>query len=186
MKTCSLSSHIHLPVQSKLNRPTSEPPTHLLPIRTKSRRSSSESRRQTLIIRKFPEEISRERNIFESKVSKPSQRGTGFQRYVILGAASLGLAVLLAGMDDGTKALALGPEGPLMEEFWDNMRRYGLYFLTVSTGVIYTIFQPILELLKSPISAILIITILGGGIFIVSQVLSAMVGVSDFSYDYNY
>ncbi|MCL7040517.1 hypothetical protein MKW94_015663 [Papaver nudicaule] len=88
-------------------------------------------------------------------------------------------------MDD-QKALALGPEGPLMEEFWDNMRRYSLYIVTVSTGVIYTIFQPILELLKNPVTAILIITILGGSFFIISQVLSAMVGVSEFVYDYGY
>lgn len=85
---------------------------------------------------------------------------------------------------DEQKALAFGPEGPLMEDFWDNMRRYGLYALTVSTGVIYTLFQPIWELLKNPISAILVLTIFGGSIFIVSQVLNAMVGVSDFSYEY--
>ncbi|XP_010252743.1 PREDICTED: uncharacterized protein LOC104594228 [Nelumbo nucifera] len=109
----------------------------------------------------------------------------GLSRFVILGAFSLGLAMFIAGMDD-QKALALGPEGPLMEEFWDNMRRYALYILTVSTGAIYTIFQPILELLKNPISAFLIITIVAGSFYIVSQVLSAMVGVSDFTYDYGY
>ncbi|KAE8652901.1 hypothetical protein Csa_022671, partial [Cucumis sativus] len=27
-------------------------------------------------------------------------------------------------------ALALGPEGPLVEEFWDNVRRYAIYALT--------------------------------------------------------
>lgn len=89
------------------------------------------------------------------------------------------------GIDD-QKALAFGPEGPLVEEFWDNVRRYAIYALTVSTGALYTIFQPILELLKNPISAILILAVFGGGLFLVSQVLSAMVGVSDFSYDYGY
>lgn len=93
--------------------------------------------------------------------------------------------MFLMGVGD-EKALALGPEGPLMEEFWDNMRRYAIYALTVSTGVLYTVFQPIYELLKNPISAILVLTIIGGSIFIVSQVLSAMVGVSDFSYEYSY
>lgn len=110
----------------------------------------------------------------------------GNSRFLIIGAVSAGFVLFLMGADD-QKALAFGPEGPLMEEeFWDNVRRYALYALTVSTGAIYTITQPILELLKNPISAILILTILGGGIFIVSQVLSAMVGVSDFSYDYGY
>lgn len=109
----------------------------------------------------------------------------GNSRCLILGAVSVGLVLFLMGADD-QKALAFGPEGPLVEEFWDNVRRYAIYALTVSTGAIYTIFQPILELLKNPITAILILTILGGGIFIVSQVLSAMVGFSDFSYDYGY
>ncbi|XP_073279210.1 uncharacterized protein [Primulina huaijiensis] len=110
----------------------------------------------------------------------------GHSRIVFFGAMSLGLAVLLMGFDDHQKAFALGPEGPLMEEFWDNMRRYGLFVLTVSTGAIYTLLQPIVELLKNPISAILILAIIGGGFFIVSQVVSAMIGLSDFSYDYNY
>lgn len=106
-------------------------------------------------------------------------------RIVIMGAISLGILVFLSGMDD-QKAFALGPEGPLVEEFWDNVRRYGLYALTVSTGALYTILLPIFELLKNPITAILILVILGGGFYIVSQVLSAMIGVSDFTYDYNY
>jgi hypothetical protein len=109
----------------------------------------------------------------------------GNSRVVIIGAVSLGLVLFLMGMD-GQKALALGPEGPLMEEFWENVRRYGLYALTVSTGALYTIFQPIFELLKNPISAVLVLIILGGGIFIISQVVSAMVGVTDFAYEYAY
>ncbi len=100
----------------------------------------------------------------------------------MLGAITVGLGLVLAEQ----KAAALGPDGPLAEEFWDNVRRYALYALTVSTGAIYTITQPILELLKNPISAILVLVILGGTVFIVSQVLSAMVGVTDFTYDYGY
>ncbi|KAI3510328.1 hypothetical protein L1887_17231 [Cichorium endivia] len=107
-------------------------------------------------------------------------------RYLIVGAVSLGFMMLLMGSDDHQMALAFGPEGPLMEDFWDNMRRYGLYALTVSTGVLYAVFQPLYELLKNPISAILVLTILGGGFYIVTQVVSAMIGITEFSYDYNY
>lgn len=107
-------------------------------------------------------------------------------RYVIVGAVSVGMMMLLMSCDDHQKALAFGPEGPLMEDFWDNMRRYGLYALTVSSGVLYAIFQPLYELLKNPISAILVLTILGGGFYIVSQVVSAMVGITEFSYEYTY
>lgn len=102
---------------------------------------------------------------------------------VIMGAVCVGILAVVMSEE---KAWALGPEGPLVEEFWDNVRRYGLYALTVSTGALYTIFRPIVDLLKNPISAILIIALFGGSIFIVSQVLSAMVGVSEFSYDYGY
>ncbi|MFS7977717.1 hypothetical protein Hanom_Chr10g00907301 [Helianthus anomalus] len=66
------------------------------------------------------------------------------------------------------------------------MRRYGLYALTVSSGVLYVVFQPLYELFKNPISAILVLAILGGGFYIVSQVVSAMVGIEDFSYELNY
>ncbi|KAK3433560.1 uncharacterized protein LOC104428156 [Eucalyptus grandis] len=111
----------------------------------------------------------------------------GGSRKVVLGAVSLGIALLLMGFEDHhNKALAFGPEGPLAEEFWENVRRYALYALTVSTGAIYTILQPILELLKNPISAVLILLILGGSTFIVYQVVATMVGVNEFAYDYAY
>ncbi|KAK2993687.1 hypothetical protein RJ640_026143 [Escallonia rubra] len=55
----------------------------------------------------------------------------GYSRFVVLGTLSIGFVLFLMGVDDH-KALAFGPEGPLMEDFWDNMRRYGLYALTVS------------------------------------------------------
>ena len=48
---------------------------------------------------------------------------------------------------NGEGALALGPKGPMVEEFWDNGRRYAIYVLTVSTGAIYTILHFILELI---------------------------------------
>ncbi|KAL3519283.1 hypothetical protein ACH5RR_017432 [Cinchona calisaya] len=118
--------------------------------------------------------------------SESDQSKVGSSNLVFLGALTVGVALFVMGFDDDHKALAFGPEGPLVEEFWENMRRYGLYVLTVSTGVAYTLFQPILELLRNPISAILVIAIFGGSFYIVTQVLSAMVGVSDFSYDYSY
>ncbi|XP_044461492.1 uncharacterized protein LOC123192870 [Mangifera indica] len=108
-----------------------------------------------------------------------------YSRFLLIGAVSVGFALLFMGLDD-QKALALGPEGPLVEEFWENVRRYALYALTVSTGALYTILLPIFELLKNPISAILLLMILGGSIFVISQVLSAMVGVTEFNYDYSY
>ncbi|XP_057765075.1 uncharacterized protein LOC130985915 [Salvia miltiorrhiza] len=105
-------------------------------------------------------------------------------RMVMLAAVSVGVALFVMGFDD-ERALALGPEGPLMEEFWDNMRRYALYALTVSTGALWVLLEPIVELLKNPISALLLVIIFGGGFYILSQVVTAMIGLSDFSYDYS-
>ncbi|KAJ3673072.1 hypothetical protein LUZ60_006446 [Juncus effusus] len=104
-------------------------------------------------------------------------------RWFLIGGASLAITFLLL---DQKEAMALGPEGPLLEEFWDNMRRYALYALTVSTGVIYAVVEPILELLKNPITAILIVVVIAGIGFILSQVVNAMVGNSDFAYTYGY
>ncbi|KAF8082605.1 hypothetical protein N665_0818s0021 [Sinapis alba] len=109
-----------------------------------------------------------------------------WRRQALVTGVSVGLMMALVLGMDGEKAMALGPEGPLMEEFWDNVRRYGLYALTVSTGALSAVFEPIFELLKNPISAVLIVIILGGSFYIVSQVVSAMVGVNEFAYDYGY
>ncbi|KAK9715112.1 hypothetical protein RND81_06G144400 [Saponaria officinalis] len=115
-------------------------------------------------------------------VKKENEMG----RRMVIGGAAL-VMMMMTMMEMGhDKAWALGPEGPLMEEFWENVRRYGLYALTVSTGVLYSVFQPIYELLKNPISALLVIIIIGGTFFIGSQILSAMVGLSDFDYQYAY
>ncbi|EER88230.1 hypothetical protein BDA96_10G142200 [Sorghum bicolor] len=107
--------------------------------------------------------------------------------WALIGGITAGVAVALAlsaGPGAGP-ALALGPpEGPLVEEFWDNMRRYALYVVTVSTGVAYAVLQPIVELLKNPVTALLIVAVLAGSGFLVSQVLNAMVGNSDFIYRY--
>ncbi|KAH0902688.1 hypothetical protein HID58_042191, partial [Brassica napus] len=81
-----------------------------------------------------------------------------WRRYALVSALMM---VLVLGID-AEKAMALGPEGPLMEEFWDNVRRYSVYALTVSTGALSAVFEPIFELLKNPITAVLIFIILGG------------------------
>ncbi|XP_010434835.1 PREDICTED: uncharacterized protein LOC104718734 [Camelina sativa] len=125
-----------------------------------------------------------------SKLEKaPAPQPQGLERHwrhAVVGGVSVGLMMALVLGMDAEKAMALGPEGPLMEEFWDNVRRYGLYALTVSTGALSAVFEPIFELLKNPISAVLIVIILGGSFYIVSQVVSAMIGVNEFAYDYSY
>ncbi|CAK9156816.1 unnamed protein product [Ilex paraguariensis] len=197
MRTIILRSQFHFPKLTNLTPPSANPPFrfHISPtsqLKYPTKQSSSHFSSQSTILPRQNTDI--EKTLIYEVVPK-SQKFSGgeffqvipaeYSRIVILGAVSLGLALFLMGIDD-QKALALGPEGPLMEEFWDNMRRYALYALTVSTGFAYTLFEPIFELLKNPISAILILTIIGGSVFIVSQVVSAMVGVTDFNYEYGY
>ncbi|KAG2248181.1 hypothetical protein Bca52824_087809 [Brassica carinata] len=86
------------------------------------------------------------------------------------------------------KAMALGPEGPLMEEFWDDVRDVTVHRWKSfgTTGALSAVFEPIFELLKNPISAVLILIILGGSFYILSQVVSSMFGVNEFVYEYGY
>ena len=100
--------------------------------------------------------------------------------WALIGGITAGVALALALSVDAGPALALGPEGPLVEEFWDNMRRYGLYTLMVSTGFAWALVQPIYELLRNPITAVLIIFVIVGGAVLTSQVINAMAGNSDF------
>ncbi|CAK8564465.1 unnamed protein product [Lathyrus sativus] len=187
MENLSLKLKLHLPnssnpscsLLSPKNHPLFIKPNKVLNIKnmkqTPSKSSAIKITKQTPVVEDAPRT--------QQQPMKLQVLETGNSRAMVIGAVSVGVLLLLSGMDEH-KALALGPEGPLVEEFWDNVRRYALYALTVSTGAIYTIMVPIFELLKNPITAILIVALFGGGYYIVSQVLSAMVGISDFSYDY--
>ncbi|OAY43441.1 uncharacterized protein LOC110621288 [Manihot esculenta] len=183
MKTSILKSQFYLIGSTSLTNPSAN-----FSIKTKSHLKNPTT---TPTKPNFPRKIlvktrdSRKGIIINQELPKVSANGIS-SRFVVMSAVSVGFVLFVMGMDEHSKALALGPEGPLMEEFWDNVRRYALYALTVSTGALYTIFQPIVELLKNPISAVLIVIIFGGSIFLISQVLSAMVGVTDFTYDYGY
>ncbi|CAH8317190.1 unnamed protein product [Eruca vesicaria subsp. sativa] len=50
------------------------------------------------------------------------------KRYALVSGVSIGLMMALVLGMDAEKAMALGPEGPLMEEFWDNVRRWKLLY----------------------------------------------------------
>jgi hypothetical protein len=61
-------------------------------------------------------------------------------RRFLMGGASLSIAFLIIEFKWHKESMVLGPEGPLVEELWDNTRKYALYTLTVSTRMAYTIF----------------------------------------------
>lgn len=129
-------------------------------------------------------EAAPKKQLHEPAAEEDGGRTCALPTWALIGGITAGLAAALALSAGAGPAAALGPEGPLVEEFWDNMRRYALYALTVSTGVAYTVLQPIVELLKNPVTALLILVVVAGSGFLVSQVLNAMVGNSDFIYTY--
>lgn len=196
MKTCSIKSQVSpflpIPTQPKISPKFS----HLSHITCAHNNNGHYFDSKSCASAKLKMKYMEKKKSHEAKEDDDGQKANSYddssssddslklRRSLVVGGAafSVGLAVLL--MTD--KAWAFGPEGPLLEEFWENVRRYGLYALTVSTGVLYSVFQPIYELLKNPISAVLVVIIIGGSFFIVSQILSAMVGVSDFNYEYAY
>jgi Protein of unknown function (DUF751) len=65
------------------------------------------------------------------------------------------------------------------EDFWANVLRYISYFFSVLLGTAYVAIKPILELLKRPTTAILVI--IGGAAlyFFVSTTVGAMLGMND-------
>ncbi|KAM3208444.1 hypothetical protein ACQJBY_063238 [Aegilops geniculata] len=129
-------------------------------------------------------EARRQQPIEEEAVANRGGRTCELPTWALIGGITVGVAVALALSVDAGPAMALGPEGPLLEEFWDNMRRYGLYALTVSTGFAWALVQPIYELLRNPITAVLIIAVMAGGAVLTVQVINAMAGNSDFVYMY--
>ncbi|EMS64599.1 Peroxiredoxin Q, chloroplastic [Triticum urartu] len=111
----------------------------------------------------------RQQPIEEEAVANGGGRTCELPTWALIGGITVGVALALALSVDAGPAMALGPEGPLLEEFWDNMRRYGLYALTVSTGFAWALVQPIYELLRNPITAVLIIVVMAGGAVLTVQ-----------------
>lgn len=69
------------------------------------------------------------------------------------------------------------------EDFWANVLRYVSYFFSVLLGTAYVAFKPILELLKRPTTAVLVIGAAIGLYYFVSTTVSAMLGVNEYGYE---
>eukprot|EP00803_Ostreobium_quekettii_P006945 evm.model.scf_1246.3 EVM.evm.TU.scf_1246.3 scf_1246:16162-16761(+) len=72
------------------------------------------------------------------------------------------------------------------EDFWENMARYGRFFLSVMVGSVYVMVKPLGELLKRPGTAVLLILALVLGYFFVTNTIQAMLGLSEFQYNAPY
>eukprot|EP00887_Chlorella_sp_A99_P006272 scaffold3.g6272.t1 len=112
--------------------------------------------------------------------------------YLLLLAAALGGWALLgaaaaaaAAVGDGACAAHAAWHAPVLadlaenEDFWGNVLRYVTYFFSVLLGTAYVAVKPILELLKRPTTAVLVVAGLGGLFFFVSFVVRGMLGITE-------
>jgi len=97
-------------------------------------------------------------------------------------------AVLLAGPQSAEAAAAAqnsGVHSPVIGDlaedtaFWSNVLRYVSYFFSVLLGTAYVALKPIVELMKRPTTAVLVILGTGALYFFVSTTVSAMLGLND-------
>jgi type II secretory pathway component PulF len=65
-----------------------------------------------------------------------------------------------------------------MQDFFRNVSRYPRYLISFSLGVFWSLLQPLLPLLKRPLTAIALLGILLGGMAFLSFTLEAMLGLS--------
>lgn len=65
-----------------------------------------------------------------------------------------------------------------MDGFWENVLRYQRYFVTVLLGVVWNVVEPLVLLLKRPLSAIALIGLMVGLLTFVALTLRAMLGLT--------
>ncbi|MBD0346650.1 MAG: DUF751 family protein [Coleofasciculus sp. Co-bin14] len=65
-----------------------------------------------------------------------------------------------------------------MQDFWNNVSRYPKYFIGITLGIFFALFERLKPLLNSPLSAIALLGILISGFFFIIFTLRAMLGLS--------
>jgi len=66
----------------------------------------------------------------------------------------------------------------MFDGFWDNVFRYPRYFITVLLGVFLNTFEPLMPLLKRPITLIAILGFFASTLVFITFTLRAMLGLS--------
>jgi hypothetical protein len=70
------------------------------------------------------------------------------------------------------------------EDFWDNVLRYARFFVTVMLGTVNVMVRPFAGLLKKPVTAVVAIASLVGGVVLLKMTLELMLGMGDQQFDY--
>ncbi|MDF0552452.1 DUF751 family protein [Kamptonema sp. UHCC 0994] len=65
-----------------------------------------------------------------------------------------------------------------MQEFFENVSRYPRYFITITLGIFFFLFEQLRPLLKNPVSAIALISFIIAAFMFVTFTLRAMLGLS--------
>lgn len=64
-----------------------------------------------------------------------------------------------------------------MGDFLNNVSRYPRYFITITLGIFFFLFERLKPLLKNPLSAIALIGVIVSGFIFVTLTLRAMLGL---------
>ncbi|MEA5514887.1 DUF751 family protein [Nodularia sp. UHCC 0506] len=66
----------------------------------------------------------------------------------------------------------------MFDGFWDNVFRYPRYFITILLGVFLNSIEPLMPLLKRPVTLIALLGFFVGTLVFVSLTVRAMLGLS--------
>ncbi|MBS9773268.1 MAG: DUF751 family protein [Trichodesmium sp. St16_bin4-tuft] len=65
-----------------------------------------------------------------------------------------------------------------MQEFFNNVSRYPRYFITITLGIFFFLFDQLKPLLNKPITAIALIGLIIGTFIFLALTLQAMLGIN--------
>ncbi|AFZ59499.1 DUF751 family protein [Anabaena cylindrica FACHB-243] len=65
----------------------------------------------------------------------------------------------------------------MFDGFWDNVFRYPRYLITIVLGIFLNTFEPLMPLLKRPITLISLLGLFIGSLFFLTLTLRAMLGL---------
>jgi hypothetical protein len=99
----------------------------------------------------------------------------------------LAATALLATPEAAHAADHLTTGGPIAdlaenEDFWANVLRYISFYFSVLLGTAYVAIKPLLELLKKPTTAVLVVAGVAALYFFVSSTVGAMLGINEYEY----
>jgi membrane protein insertase Oxa1/YidC/SpoIIIJ len=66
----------------------------------------------------------------------------------------------------------------MFDGFWDNVFRYPRYLITIVLGLFLNTFEPLMPLLKRPVTLIAFVGLFGGSLVFLTLTIRAMLGLS--------